>query len=288
MTPERYKRIFDKIGPTSRQEEELRARMKEQLRRRQKPWVRVQRRMGQTAASLSAAVLAFAMGVNLSPAFAAEVQTLPVLGSLAQVLTIRQEVTETPSATIRVEEPALSQTGKDWEAQANDKIHQAVEEQLAQAQQRAEEYRTAVLATGGTQEDYDQRQVEIQAGYEVKSQSENVLSFVVWVGESWTSAYNTEYYYNIDLESGAELRLEDLLGEDYIALANAAIQEQIAQDPQRYFAPEKGGFTTITPDTPFYLDEEGRPVVVFQPYEIAPGSEGKQEFVIPLPEGAEQ
>jgi len=35
MTPERYKRIFDKIGPTSRQEEELRARMKKQLRQRQ-------------------------------------------------------------------------------------------------------------------------------------------------------------------------------------------------------------------------------------------------------------
>lgn len=284
MTPERYKQLLDSVGPTCRQEARLRARMKEALHRRQRPWARVRRSLMPAAGSLSAAVLAFAMGVNLSPAFAAGVEPLPVLGELARVLTIRQEVTETPSATIQVEEPALSQTGKDWEEEANRQIHQAVEEQLVQAQQRAEEYRAAVLATGGTQEDYEQRQVKVEAGYEVKSQTDATLSFVVWARENWTSAYDTEHYYNLDLESGRELTLEDLLGEDYIQQANQAIQQEINRQPERYFAPEKGGFTSISEETPFYLNEDGQPVVVFAPYEIAPGSEGKQEFVIPLPE----
>ena len=115
------------------------------------------------------------------------------------------------------------------------------------------------------------------------------MAFLTGCGTSGSQAAADEQQPPAQEDTAQEAStLEDLLGEDYIALANAAIQEQIAQDPQRYFAPEKGGFTTITPDTPFYLDEEGRPVVVFQPYEIAPGSEGKQEFVILLPEGAKQ
>ena len=39
-------------------------------------------------------------------------------------------------------------------------------------------------------------------------------------------------------------------------------------------------FSGIDENTSFYLDEAGRPVVVFGAYAIAPGSEGTQEFVI--------
>ena len=45
-----------------------------------------------------------------------------------------------------------------------------------------------------------------------------------------------------------------------------------------YFAVQL--FSVIRDDTPFYLNESGQPVIVFEPYEIAPGSEGRQEFVI--------
>lgn len=42
----------------------------------------------------------------------------------------------------------------------------------------------------------------------------------------------------------------------------------------------RGGFTTVSDDTKFYINQNGNPVVVFGRYEIAPGSAGQIEFEI--------
>lgn len=36
----------------------------------------------------------------------------------------------------------------------------------------------------------------------------------------------------------------------------------------------------ITEETPFYMNADGNPVLVFDKYELAPGSEGIQEFTV--------
>ena len=43
---------------------------------------------------------------------------------------------------------------------------------------------------------------------------------------------------------------------------------------------QEAGFKTISDDTPFYINENGNPVIVFEKYEIAPGYMGYQEFEI--------
>ena len=47
-----------------------------------------------------------------------------------------------------------------------------------------------------------------------------------------------------------------------------------------YFDEAMGGFTTVTEDTHFYINQAGNPVVVFDKYEVAPGFMGQQEFEI--------
>ena len=71
-------------------------------------------------------------------------------------------------------------------------------------------------------------------------------------------------------------------------LAHAREQaEQIAQrsqDPDHvYWGGDEysEAFTSIRDNQPFYLNEAGRPVVLFEKYEIAPGYMGVQEFEIP-------
>ena len=80
------------------------------------------------------------------------------------------------------------------------------------------------------------------------------------------------------------LTLEDLLGPDYIEKANesirAAIKEREADSGEEFFSKAAGGFVTVTADTPFYINEKGNPVVVFEKYEIAPGFMGRPEFEI--------
>ena len=40
------------------------------------------------------------------------------------------------------------------------------------------------------------------------------------------------------------------------------------------------GFQGIKPDQSFFINDRGNPVIVFEKYEIAPGSMGIQEFEI--------
>ena len=119
--------------------------------------------------------------------------------------------------------------------------------------------------------------------YEIKSQTEEYLSFTVIGAENWNSGCNEARYYNIDLQQEKLITLEDVLGEDYTNIVNADIQAQIEQRTnagETFFAPEEGGFAGISDNTKFYMNEYGNPVIVFDKYEIAPGSAGAVEFEI--------
>ena len=148
---------------------------------------------------------------------------------------------------------------------------------------RAEEYRTAFLETGGTEEEWAEHKIKITVDYEIKQQNNDYLSFVVRGTENWTTAYSESKYYNLDLRTGEMVTLKDMLGSDYLELANESIKEQIAERQkagETFFTEEEGGFAGIWEDAKFYINENNRPVIVFEKYEIAPGSSGEIEFEI--------
>ena len=152
---------------------------------------------------------------------------------------------------------------------------------LEEAVERAKEYRQAFLDTGGTEEEWAAHNIQIKVWYEVKAHTDRYLSVAVMGSENWTSAYSETRYYNFDLEKGRQVTLEDLLGEDYAAIADASILSQIpekeAQSGLDYWEED---FTGVTEDTKFYINEAGNPVIVFGEYEIAPGAAGQPEFEI--------
>ena len=129
--------------------------------------------------------------------------------------------------------------------------------------------------------------VIIDVDYEIKCQNDQYLSFILTETETRANAYTEVYTYNIDLEAGRELTLRDMLGPDYVELANAAVREGIAAreaaDPDATFFHDEAGFTSIDEDQAFYLNEAGNPVVIFEKYAIAPGYMGQPEFEVPVP-----
>ena len=62
-------------------------------------------------------------------------------------------------------------------------------------------------------------------------------------------------------------------------IADVAIRSQM-EERKAVGAVYFDDFEGINEDTPFYINESGNPVIVFEAYEIAPGSEGQQEFEI--------
>lgn len=239
------------------------------------------------AGSAAAAVLLFSVLLNTSTAFAENVSTLPVIGPIARVLTFRSYEKEEEGIKINVEIPSVEMIAKDTNGLAgsvNETIHSLCEDYAEQARERAMEYRQAFLDTGGTEEEWDAHNIEIKVWYEITIQSERYLSLTVMGSENWNSAGSQAQYYNLDLADGRVVTLEDLLGEDYIRIADDSIREQMKQKAAEtgvaFWTPEEGGFAGITENTRFYINDAGNPVIVFEKYEIAPGAAGSPEFEI--------
>ncbi len=237
-------------------------------------------------ATAAAAGIVFISALNVSPVFAQEAAQLPVVGSLARVLTFRSYEEERDDIAISVEVPTIEMITQDTGITVdgiNQEIYNLCDEYADEAITRAEEYRIAFLDTGGTLEEWAEHNIKITVDYEIKQQGEAYLSFVVSGTESWTSAYSEARYYNLDLRTGEIVTLHDMLGDDYIELVDKSIREQISARQtagEVFFAPEEGGFTGITKDARFYINENNNPVIVFEKYEIAPGSSGSVEFEI--------
>lgn len=234
----------------------------------------------------AAAVMAvFVTALNTSTAFAQNMGELPVIGAFARVLTFRSYETETEDdLKISVEIPTIEMIAEgtgNLADSVNEEILAMCEQFADEAVERAKEYRTAFLETGGTEEEWAAHNIEIYVGYEVKAQTDKYLSVIVTGSENWSNAYAETRYYNFDLEKGRQVTLEDLLGADYKEIADEAILSQIpekeAQSGMDYWEED---FTGVTEDTNFYVNEAGNPVIVFGQYEIAPGAAGEPEFEI--------
>lgn len=169
---------------------------------------------------------------------------------------------------------------------ALDVVQEAITKSLGNINKlRAEEYKKAVLATGGTMEDYIPTQINVD--YKITYQDENLVSFVITKSESSASAYQEQYFYNIDIENGKELNLRDVLGENYKEIIDDSVNKQIKERTKEdksnvYFTDDEGGFSGIENEyQDFYINENKKVTVVFQKYEIAPGYMGIQNFEIP-------
>ena len=97
-----------------------------------------------------------------------------------------------------------------------------MDDYVADAKQKFAEYKEAFFATGGTEEEWGNRDIAVNVDYEVKYQQGNILSMVLITDEAWVSAYGVRYYYNLDLSQNRQLTLQDLLGDNYVEIAKKA------------------------------------------------------------------
>ena len=229
-----------------------------------------------------AACFAVLVGVlNVSPAAAAAAADVPVLGGLFRVLTVRDFTQTDDDRTLEVAQPAVG-GGEALAQRVNAEIQAIVDEKIAEGEQMVADYKDAFFATGGTQEQWDQHDNSVSVTYEIKSQTDTAVSFVVDSVVTTTSALEEQFYYNLDLAAGKELTLADVLGEDWVTVCNDSIRAQMAaaEDPSVYFDESMGGFSTVDETTQFYLNQAGNPVVVFPKYTVAIGAMGVVEFEI--------
>lgn len=245
---------------------------------------RARRSMFRTAGTCAACLAVLVGALNLSPTFAAAASDVPVLGGLFQVLTVRSYDTVRDGIDYEVSVPEVEADSAAAD-RINAEIQERVDAHMVKAQQDWEDYQEAFFATGGTEEEWGDRKMDVIINYEIKSQTDTTVSFVVDFGECWVSANEQRHCYNLDLENDRDITLEDLLGENWVEICNDAVKAgmaaQIEADGFDYFFPaDRGGFTTVDETTSFYINENGDPVLVFPEYSIAAGVAGILEFPV--------
>ena len=235
--------------------------------------------------AIAAAVALFVTPLNVSQGFADTMAEIPVLGSIAKVLTFRLYRTESQELLAEVKVPEVAEMdNQNFEDQVNALIQEKVEITLAQAQKRAEEYKKAYLETGGTEEEYEKRKIQAAVDYTVYVKSQDTLSFMLFSYDTVAAAYAEYTYYNLDLQNNREWTLEDLLGENYAGviteLVKGQMKTQIENEGMAFWDEVNAADWKVREDIDFYINEKGNPVVVFDKYEIAAGAFGRLEYEI--------
>ena len=227
----------------------------------------------------------FVFLVNTNKSFAVSVSTIPVVNQIAKLVTVQNLIEEDDTKLVKANIPAIQNTGNtDLEKRINYEIMEKMNEVLEEANKRAKEYKDAVIETGGTEEDY--HPILINIDYEMKYSGDDLVSFLINKCETLASAYTEQFIYNVDLETGKELNLRDVLGDNYKQIIDNEVYKQIEERKKNpdniYFEKGEGGFEGIEDEYQnFYINENRKVVVVFSKYEIAPGYMGIQEFEIP-------
>lgn len=231
-----------------------------------------------------AATAIFTAGLNINPAMAKNLIGVPLLGDVVSVLTfVSYEVEEdTYSANIAV--PKIA--GKSEEIAALNEKYAAEGKALFEQFEKDVDWMNS--NEGG--------HLGVDSGYIVATDTEQILSIGRYVVEMVGSSSTVMKYDTIDKQKEIVITLPSLFKDDaYVEKISTYIADQMRQEmkatnqDKMYWVSGAGLedeslvdlFTKIKADQNFYITEQGKLVIVFDKYEVAPGYMGVVEFEIP-------
>lgn len=238
--------------------------------------MRFAKRTGGTAA---AAMLTITLLANLSPTTANAMEQLPIISSIAKVVTFRtfKDQKGNFEADIQVPQVTVENSSQD-SVPANQSIKDYAD-QLIHAYEKE-------LADSSGEGHYG-----INSSYKVITDNSRFLS--IRIDTSLTMASGTQYVkiFNIDKSTGTAVTLTELLKDRPGALEAISVNikqqmtEQMAADQNiLYFyqseMPDED-FKGLTGEESYYINDEGGLVIVFNEDDVAPSYMGSVEFTIP-------
>ena len=247
-------------------------------------------KLWKTCAS-AAAVLAIVLVLpNTSQTAAAAMQQIPLLGNLFKITTVReyQVDEERNMANVRVPQVETQNTG-DGEAADQGTVEQAkatvdainfdIEEETNKL---IDEFKESMKNEEGYQ--------DIYIDSKVLTDNDRLFSLELILYQGAGSGYEQHKHYTVDKLTGKELTLKDLCGDDYVNTISEEVKEQMraqmaADETVKYWLDDpdvpEWNFDKIAEDQDFYVNAEGHVVICFNEYDVAPGSMGCVEFIMP-------
>ena len=226
----------------------------------------------------AAAVLAVTVALpNVNAAMAEAMGSLPVLGPLFQAVTFRTSEAQEGRNHVSIEGPQVMDAG---EGEGAEEINRQVE---AYTDQLIAEYETELHADG---------YYNLDVTWEVVTDTDNWFTLQLNTDRVMASGIHAERYYHICKATGEQMTLSDLFPEDfdYVTVISEEIQAQMraqmAADDRAYYwlegETQLGAyyFDAIDPEQNFYFDGDGKLTIVFEEYEVGPGTMGTPRFTL--------
>jgi len=234
-------------------------------------------RYGHRVSEVCAGVFLCLFLLNCMPTLAQALEGVPILGTVIRVADLRSYSLGWGDSGISVQDPVLegdSQAADEANAQKDGWIRQMEERFLWYASRKYQGY------------------VAEDITYDVIRDDGSL--FILRFGATLNAGGSADYSRHIVLnqETGQVLALADLFQPEanYAFPISREIKAQMAERINAgegdYFLPggiwsDEECFQSIEEDQDFYINEAGQLTIVFAEYEVAPGSMGTPEFVIP-------
>lgn len=228
------------------------------------------------AAVASFAFITLFLLPNVSVAYAETIEEIPVIGDIVRVVTIRNYFYADDNHQMDIDVPQIDSEN----SEAADYINRDVSE----------------LTTTLVNQFYKDLEIDgnngygsIHVDYEATTNTDRWFTLKLSVCE--TSASSNAYFkfYHIDKKQGKIVKLGDLFNSDefsdvLMAEIKKQMQEQMMNDENSSYWINNSGigeeFASVNADHNFYWNEKGDLVIIFDKYEVGPGSMGTPEFVI--------
>ena len=244
---------------------------------------------------------------NLSKETAYALQSIPGIGSYFQLITFRKYSFEDGNHKAEVVVPKLAQ-GKDEKGTA-DKGQSGERESLSQggeagslAAKESEksnsaqeinfdiEKKTDELIAQFKQEMQDSEFKNLSVSSQVILDSKDYYVLALSALQQEGDSFTQNHYYTMNKHSGKLLQLSELFPEnaDYQKLLSDEVISQMKAHNQKgeypYFiqdGEDDQGFMEVEKNQSFYINGEGKLVLVFPQGEVAPMAQGEQQFIMP-------
>jgi len=221
-------------------------------------------------------LFAFLLLPNISPAYARTLENIPFLGDCIRVITIRNYFYTDERHELNITIPAVEGASADT---INQNIHTLTDALLFKFYEELEKNQGNNVGS-------------LKIDYETITNTDTWFTLKLSVHETAADSNSYFKYYNIDKRTEEIITLEDLFSDpQYSTKLAENIQEQMLEQMQTqedivYWlhdsAPEFAfSAEDITAEHNFYFDSNGRLVIPFDQYEVAPGYMGCPSFVIP-------
>lgn len=233
------------------------------------------------SASVAASIVLLTAGVNTSPVLAQNLSNVPIIGGVVKVLTFNEYKLDEDNYNADIKVPEIQGLeNKELENSLNEKY-------LSESKELYEQFMNEVKdlkETGGGH-------LGVDNGYIIKTDTDKILSIGRYVVNTVGSSSTTFKYDTIDKEKQILITLPSLFKDDtYIDIISDNIKdqmkEQMKSDENKVYWIEGeenaiDPFEKISTEQSFYINPDGKLVISFDKYEVAPGYMGTPEFVIP-------